>query len=112
MALSEDGCLQQLSLGYNINTKIKDILSTITTFWFVTIETSPPSVVNKRMQAKQVDIMYAIQHPSVKSINNIKLTLHATCSIPKRQCDFAFIVVSSLNLIGMQNLEIVGPYYT
>jgi predicted DNA-binding protein (UPF0278 family) len=30
MALSDDGCLQQLNLRYNINTKIKDILSTIT----------------------------------------------------------------------------------
>ena len=78
---------QQLSLEYNINTKIKDILSTITTFGFVTVETSPPSVVNKTMQAKQVQIMYAIQHPSVKSINDIKFTLHATCTIPKRQCD-------------------------
>jgi hypothetical protein len=25
MALSKDGCLQQLNLGYNINTKINDI---------------------------------------------------------------------------------------
>ena len=42
MALSEDGCLQQLDLRYNINTKIKDILFTITTFGSVSIETSPP----------------------------------------------------------------------
>jgi hypothetical protein len=42
MALSKDGCLQQLNLGYNINTKIQDILSTITTFGSVSIETSPP----------------------------------------------------------------------
>jgi hypothetical protein len=29
MALSEDGCLQQLNLIYTINTKIQDIVSTI-----------------------------------------------------------------------------------
>jgi LPS O-antigen subunit length determinant protein (WzzB/FepE family) len=31
MALPEDGCLQQFSLRYTINTKIPEILSTITT---------------------------------------------------------------------------------
>ena len=74
MALSKDGCLQQLNLGYNINTKIQDILSTITTFGSVSIETSPPSVVIKSRKAKQA---------SVKSINDIKLTLHTTFNIPK-----------------------------
>jgi hypothetical protein len=83
MALSEDGCLQQLNLRYNINTEIKDILSTITTFGSVSIETSPPSVVIKTMKAKQAQIMSVIQSPSVKSINDIKLTLHATFDIPK-----------------------------
>jgi DNA-binding beta-propeller fold protein YncE len=83
MALSEDGCLQQLYLRYNINTKIKDILSTITTFGSVSIETSPPSVVIKTMKAKQAQIMSVIQHPSVKSINDIKLTLHTTFDISK-----------------------------
>jgi DNA-binding beta-propeller fold protein YncE len=83
MALSEDGCLQQLNLRYNINTKIKDILSTITTFGSVSIETSPPSVAIKTTKAKQAQIMSVIQHPSVKSINDIKLTLHTTFDIPK-----------------------------
>ena len=82
MALSEDGCLQQLNLRYNINTKIKDILSTITTFGSVSIETSPPSVVIKAIQDKQAQIMSVTQHPSVKSINDIKLTLHTTFDIP------------------------------
>jgi DNA-binding beta-propeller fold protein YncE len=83
MALSEDGCLQQLNLRYNINTKIKDILSTITTFGSVSIETSPPLVVIKTMKAKQAQIMSVIQPPSVKSINDVKLTLHTTFDIPK-----------------------------
>jgi hypothetical protein len=81
--LAEDEHLQQLSLRYNINTKIKDILSTITTFGSVSIETSPPSVAIKTMKAKQAQIMSVIQHPSVKSINDIKLTLHATFDISK-----------------------------
>jgi hypothetical protein len=54
MALSEDGCLQQLNLRYNINTNIKNILSTITTFGSVSIETSPPSVFIKTMKAKSL----------------------------------------------------------
>jgi LPS O-antigen subunit length determinant protein (WzzB/FepE family) len=37
MALSEAGYLQQLNLRYNIDTKIKDILSTLTTFGYVSI---------------------------------------------------------------------------
>jgi hypothetical protein len=78
MALSDDGCLQQLNLRYNINTKIKDILSTITTFGSVSIETSPPSVVIITMKAEQAQIMSVMQHPSAKSINDIKLTLN-TC---------------------------------
>jgi LPS O-antigen subunit length determinant protein (WzzB/FepE family) len=41
MVFSEDGCLQQLNLRYNINTKIKDIVSTITTFGSVSLEASP-----------------------------------------------------------------------
>jgi hypothetical protein len=43
MTLSEDACLQLVNLSSNINTKLKDILSTITTFGSVSIETSPPS---------------------------------------------------------------------
>jgi DNA-binding beta-propeller fold protein YncE len=85
MALSEDGCLQQLNLRYNINAKIKDILSTITTPGSVSIETSPPSVIIKTMKAKQAQIMSVIQHPSVQSINDIKLTLHTTFNIPSKQ---------------------------
>jgi predicted nucleic acid-binding Zn-ribbon protein len=87
MALPEDGCLQQLNLRYNINTKIQEILSTITTFGSVSIETSPPSVVIKTMKAKQAQIMSVMQHPSVQSINDIKLTLHTTFNIPKGKCN-------------------------
>jgi len=83
MVLSEDGCLQQRNLRYTINTKIKDILSTIAKFGSVSIDTSPPSLVIKTMKAKQAQIMSVIQHPSVKSINDIKLTLHTTFNIPK-----------------------------
>ena len=82
MSLSEDGCLQQLNLRYNLNTKIKDMLSIITTLGSVSIETSHPSVVIKTMKAKQQQIMPVIQHASVKSINDIKLTLHVTFNIP------------------------------
>ena len=81
--LSDDGYRQQLNLRYTINTKIKDILSTITTFGSVYIETSPPTVDTRTIKAEQAQIMSVIQHPSVKSINDIKLTLHTTFNIPK-----------------------------
>ncbi len=83
MALSEDGCLQQLNLKCTIDKKIKGIMSTMTSFGSVSIETSPPSVVIRGMKAKQAQIMSVIQQPSVKSINDIKLTLHNTFDIPK-----------------------------
>ena len=83
MALSEHGCLQQLNLKCNIENKIKGILSTMTSFGSVSIETSPPSVVIKTMKSKQAQIMFVIQPPSVKSINDIKFTLHNTFNIPK-----------------------------
>ena len=85
MALSDDGCLQQLNLRYNINSKIKDILSTLTTFGSVFIEVRPPSIVIKTMKSEQAQIMSFIQYPSVKSINDIKLTLHTTFNIPKKK---------------------------
>jgi DNA-binding beta-propeller fold protein YncE len=83
IALSEDGCLQQLSLKCTIDKKIKDIMSTMTSFGSVSIETSPPTVAIKTMKAKQAQIISIIQPPSVKSINDIKLTLHHTFDIPK-----------------------------
>jgi DNA-binding beta-propeller fold protein YncE len=83
MALSEDGCLQQLSLKCSIDKKIKDIMSTKSSFGSVSIETSPPSVVIKTMKSKQAQIMSVIQPSSVKSINDIKLTLHNTFDILK-----------------------------
>jgi DNA-binding beta-propeller fold protein YncE len=85
--LGEDEHLQQFSLRYNINTKIKDILSTITTFGSVSIETSPPGVVIQKIKDKQAHIMSAIQHPSVKSINDTKTTLHTTFNIPNGNYD-------------------------
>jgi len=60
-------------------------LSTITTFGSVSIEANPPLVVIKTMKVKQAQIMSVIKHPSVKSINDIKLTLHTTFNISKRQ---------------------------
>jgi DNA-binding beta-propeller fold protein YncE len=81
--LSDDGYLQQLNLRYTINTKIKDILSTITTFGSVSIETSPPSVAIKTMKAEQAQSVFVIQHPSAKSINDSKFTLHTSFNIPK-----------------------------
>jgi hypothetical protein len=66
MALSKDGCLQQLSLRYSINTNIKDILSTITTLGSVSMETNAPTVVITTLKAKQAHIMSVMKYPSEK----------------------------------------------
>ena len=87
MALSDDECLHQFNLRYNINTKIDDVMSTITTLGSVSIETSPPSVVIKTTTAEQAQIMSVTQHSSVKSINDIKLTLHTTFDILEQYGD-------------------------
>jgi hypothetical protein len=57
MALSEDGCLQQLSLKCTIDKKIKGIMSTMTSLGSVSIEASSPLVVIRKMKAKQAQIM-------------------------------------------------------
>ena len=85
-ALSDDG---QLNLRYKINTKIQEILSTIRTFGSVSMETSLPSGVAKTTKAKQEQRMSVIQLPSVKSINDIKLTLHTKFDIKKRNGDMS-----------------------
>jgi hypothetical protein len=65
--------------------------ATVVSFTYVasvSIETRPlPSVVIKTMGTKQAQIMAAIQHQSVNSINDINLTLHTTFNIPNRKCD-------------------------
>jgi hypothetical protein len=80
MTLSEDGCLQQLDLRYNINTKINDILSTITTFGSVSIETSPPStsVVIKTTKATQAKDNELIVVTIVHKYHFIIRTNHAS----------------------------------
>jgi hypothetical protein len=47
---------------------MQDILSTITTFGSVSIETSPPSVVIKTTKDNQAQIVSVMQHLTVKSI--------------------------------------------
>ena len=56
---------------------------TMTSFESVSIDTRPPSVVIKTMEAKQANVMSVMQPRSVKSINGIKITLHNTFYIPK-----------------------------
>jgi len=39
------------------------------------------------MKSEQAQIMYVTQHPSVKSINDINLTMHTQFYIPKQTGD-------------------------
>jgi hypothetical protein len=58
------------------------------------------------VNVEQAHIMSVIQHPSVKSINDIKLTLHTTFYIPTRRgniaitgCIVKVVTLSSDNFI-------------
>jgi hypothetical protein len=66
----------------------------MTSFGSVSIETNPPSVVIKTMKAKQAQIMSVLQSPSVKSINDIKLTLHNTFDVPKGKNKYTPICIT------------------
>ena len=84
-------------------------MSTITTFGSISIETSPPGVAMQKMKDKQAQIMSAIQHPSVKSINDIKITLHTTFNIPNGNYDTCItgcIVCSNGRLIFVDHYNI------
>jgi hypothetical protein len=109
MALSEDGCLQQLNLKCSIDEKIKDIMSAMTSFGSVSIETNPPSVVIKTMKAKQAQIMSVLQlklscciHPSSdKAIMYLSsfFTSSSIALLPRKVCRseaYSLIAIMSL----------------
>jgi hypothetical protein len=75
--------LTDFTVGCCITDTICVCFSTITTVGSVSIETSPPSVVIKTTKDKQTQIVSVMQHPTVKSVNDIKLTLHTKFDIPK-----------------------------
>ena len=82
-SLSEDGSLKQLNIKCSIDNNILDLVSTITTFGSVAIETGSQTAVLKTENSKQAQIMSVVEPPSVHSINDIKLTLYSNIKIPK-----------------------------
>jgi hypothetical protein len=82
-SLSEDGSLKQLNIKCSIDNKILDLMSTITTFGSVAIETGPQTAVLKTEKSKQAQIMSVVEPPTLHSINDIKLTLYSNINIPK-----------------------------
>ena len=83
-SLSEDGSLKQLNIKCSIDNKILDLMSTITTFGSVAIETGPQTAVLKTEKRKQAQIMPVVEPPSLLSINDIKLTLYSNINITKK----------------------------
>ena len=81
-SLSEDGSLKQLNIKCSIDNKILDLMSTITTFGSVAIETDPQRAVLKTEKSKQAQIMSVVEPPTLHSINDIKLTLYSNIKIP------------------------------
>ena len=82
-SLSEDGSLKQLNIKCSIDNNILDLVSTITTFGSVSIETGSQTGVLKTEKSKQAQIVSVVEPPSVHSINDIKLTLYSNIKIPK-----------------------------
>ena len=60
-SLSEDGSLKQLNIKCSIENKIFDLVSTITTFGSVAIETGPQTAVLKTEKSKQAQIMSVVE---------------------------------------------------
>jgi hypothetical protein len=81
-SLSENGSLKQLNIKCSIDNKILDLVSTITTFGSVVIETGPQIAVLKTEKSKQAQIMSVMEPPSLHSINDIKLALYSNIKIP------------------------------
>jgi hypothetical protein len=82
-SLSEDGSLKQLNIKCSIDNKILDLVSAITTFGSVAIETGSQRAVLKTEKSKHAQIISVVEPPSVHSINDIKLTLYSNINIPK-----------------------------
>ena len=81
-SLSEDGSLKQLNIKCSIDNNILDLVSTITTFGSVAIETGSQTAVLKTEKSKQAQIISVVEPPSLHSINDIKLTLYSNIKIP------------------------------
>jgi DNA-binding beta-propeller fold protein YncE len=82
-SLSEDGSLKQLNIKCSIDNNILDLVSTITTFGSVAIETGSQTTVLKTEKSKQAHIMSVVEPPSLHPINDIKLTLYSNIKITK-----------------------------
>jgi hypothetical protein len=82
-SLSENGSLKQLNIKCSIDNNILDLVSTITTFGSVAIETGSQTAVLKTENSKQAQIISVVEHPSLHSINDIKLTLYSNIKMPK-----------------------------
>lgn len=79
-SLSEDGSLQNMSLRYTVDDKISNILTQITSFGSISIETSPTLDLPKLEKDKQAQIM---QQHTPRLISDFNLILQSTFSIPK-----------------------------
>jgi hypothetical protein len=62
---------------------ILDLVSTITTFGSVAIETGSQTAVLKTEKSKYAQIMSVVEPQTLHSINDIKLTLYSNINIPK-----------------------------
>jgi hypothetical protein len=82
-SLSEDGSLKQLNIKCSIDNKILDLVSTITIFGSVAMETGSQTAVLETEKSKHAQIMSVVESPSLHSINDINLTLYSNINIPK-----------------------------
>ncbi|CAC5387285.1 unnamed protein product [Mytilus coruscus] len=82
--LFEDRSLHKNELKCSISEKISDILTTITAFGSVSIETSQSSIVLKTDKEKHAQTLSPVAHPP-KSIDNIRFSFKSKLLFPNKQ---------------------------
>ncbi|XP_052102336.1 uncharacterized protein LOC127735932 [Mytilus californianus] len=101
--LFQDGSLYQNELKCDISEKISDILTTITVFGSVSIETSQPAIIYKSKKKIQAQILSAIPHHP-KSIDTISISLRSKLPFPAiSQSSFRGFTVSPSGFIVLSD---------
>ncbi|CAC5395174.1 unnamed protein product [Mytilus coruscus] len=91
-SLFEDGSLHKIDLNCKIKNNLSDVLSTVTSFGSISVESSSPLVVLQTEKDKQAQIR-TFHHAPPTTINDIKMTL-------KRKFEFTCVTGCSFSSKG------------
>ncbi|XP_052101423.1 transcription intermediary factor 1-alpha-like [Mytilus californianus] len=91
-SLFEDGSLQKIDLNCKIKDNLSDVLSTVTSFGSISVESNSPLVVLQTEKDKQAQIR-TFHHAPPTTVNDIKMTL-------KRKFEFTCVTGCSFSSKG------------